>query len=67
MRRTPQVAVALTLLVASAAARAGDPPAEDTDLNLIPPSTETPPNPYAGARSATDWTPICFVSGTEIA
>jgi hypothetical protein len=44
MRRAPQlVAVLALLLAASAAAHAGDPPAEDKDLNLIPPSTEAPP------------------------
>src|ERR1700756_887782 len=44
MRRAPQILALLALfLAATAAARAADPPPEDKDLNLIPPSAETPP------------------------
>ena len=44
MRRAPQIIALLTLLLAaSVAVGATDPPTEDKDLNLIPPSTETPP------------------------
>ena len=44
MRRAPQILALLALLLAAtAAARAADPPPEDKDLNLIPPSAETPP------------------------
>src|SRR5215469_374820 len=40
-RGLPKAAV-LALLLAASAVYAGDPPQEDKDLNLIPPSTETP-------------------------
>jgi hypothetical protein len=44
MRRAPQTVAVLALLLAvSAAARAGDPPPEDQDLNLIPQSAATSP------------------------
>ena len=44
MTRVPQMVAALALLLAvSGAALAEDPPPEDKDLNLIPPSTEMPP------------------------
>jgi hypothetical protein len=44
MTPAPQIAALLVLLVAATAtARAGDPPAEDKDLSLIPPSAATPP------------------------
>jgi hypothetical protein len=47
----PIVAVLALLVAVSAAARAGDPPAEDKDLNLIPPSAETPPAAAAPVAS----------------
>jgi hypothetical protein len=44
MRRAPQIVAMLALLLAaSATVGVADPPTEDKDLNLIPPSTETPP------------------------
>lgn len=45
MTRAPQIVAALALLLAvsGAAVHAEDSPPEDKDLNLIPPSTETPP------------------------
>jgi len=42
-RASPRVAVLALLFAASATARAADPPTEDKDLSLIPPSAETPP------------------------
>jgi hypothetical protein len=51
--RVPQMVAALALLlVASGAALAEDPPPEDKDLNLIPPSAETPPAAPAPVASS---------------